>query len=564
MKRSLFTLTVVASLVACGGGGGGSSGGSNNSGNPPAAAQTGVFLDNAVAGIGYRTATQRGITTTLGEYKYLPGETVTFFIGDLELPPVPAKGVVTPADIAAAAHSSDSAAADITKTNILRLLQTLDSDGKPDNGIQIESATTEKFTGDNLPDITSEDFEDNPNWNELVGKPLVSEDDAIAHFERTLRAQLLGSWIFSEGAGKRNVLTFIDAERYIIIHEHDDGESQREGTVEYGTYEWDLEEDELLVRLIGESDEHGGLYSTENAVSGTVTHRMTLDGATLTLGTPSDGEAKFTRVASTTNSFVGAWAMTETYDGDDDNLNVLTFLSSTEYVIAHTNNMEDYTGVENLKLSGEFGTYQLTGRTFQVLGATVDTDGQGGLFNRENEEDQINETLDITPWGDLRFTDDNEGTFSFLRLGSFAAELQDYDSSSPLGIIFATRDASGFNAGYIGGKRFDAEVSFFGDDGSATFTLDFNNNLLEDSPGSGTLTHSATDEESETFDFTWTINSTGAVIVEFTADDESFTMTIAKLVGENTDTKSKILLSLVSEVENSLWESTLTVVPSET
>ncbi len=62
---------------------------------------------------------------TEGEYDYVDGETVTFFIGDLEFPLV-AAGVVTPLSIANTQDTSNS-----TVVNMIRLLQTQIKMGTP-------------------------------------------------------------------------------------------------------------------------------------------------------------------------------------------------------------------------------------------------------------------------------------------------------------------------------------------------------------------------------------------------------------------------------------------------
>ena len=74
--------------------------------NPGPSPATGVFLDSPVINIGYRTDTLEGITSSLGEYEYLPGETVTCFIVNLEFPHVQASGKVTALDIAGTAITS--------------------------------------------------------------------------------------------------------------------------------------------------------------------------------------------------------------------------------------------------------------------------------------------------------------------------------------------------------------------------------------------------------------------------------------------------------------------------
>lgn len=532
-----------------------SSGSSSSQGTP----LTGVFVDSAVAGIGYRTASHHGVTSPLGEYLYQPGETVTFFIGNLELPPVPAKGVVTPADIAQAAHDDDAAVA-ITQTNILQILQTLDKDGNPANGIQIPASAAEQFRGDDLPSVTEESFDTAivaylPDETTLVG-----EEAANAHFNATLRLQLVGSWIYDEsngtGPSKRNVLSFIDISHYVIIHEHDDEDSQLAGTVEFGSYELDLEQNKLHVRVIEQSDEYGGLYDEDAAEDGVVTHTIALDGTTLTLGTPLDGQAVFTRVSSATNPRVGGWANVEEVDDGYLSINVMTYLSDSEYVIAHTNNEEAYVGEEVRKLSGEFGTYSLEGGVFQVLGATVDTDGDGGLYNKEDPSDQANETLEITPWGDLIFTDDNEGSFALARLGNFAADLRDYDEEGALGTISAIRDSVGFTTQQIAGKQFDATLPL-ADGGESVFAFSFNSDVNDDGEASGVIVASQEGEEDVTVDIRWTLNSAGTLIATFDDDGESFTLALGKLLDNTADEEYRVLLSLESEEESSLWETKL-------
>lgn len=59
----------------------------------------GRLIPFPVGGIGYRTATQRGHTTSRGEFCFLPGERITFFIGAVEFPATTASAAVTPYDL---------------------------------------------------------------------------------------------------------------------------------------------------------------------------------------------------------------------------------------------------------------------------------------------------------------------------------------------------------------------------------------------------------------------------------------------------------------------------------
>jgi pectate lyase len=147
---------------------------------------TGVFLDAAVANIGYRTDTQTGVTNNSGEFKYRAGELITFFIGDLEFPSIFAKGIITPMDIA-----NTDALDDNRVINILRLLQSLDKDGDPSNGIEITAAA---IAAGAVLDFTlpPEEFAQLPAVKELLqasgsaNEELIPVEQALAHFITTL------------------------------------------------------------------------------------------------------------------------------------------------------------------------------------------------------------------------------------------------------------------------------------------------------------------------------------------------------------------------------------------
>ena len=94
-----------------------------------------TFIDAAVSGAGYGTATQTGTTAADGGFNYRPGESVTFSVGGVRLPSVAvAGGVVTPIDMGA-----DGTATDPATLNIARFIQALDTDNNPDNGIVINA-----------------------------------------------------------------------------------------------------------------------------------------------------------------------------------------------------------------------------------------------------------------------------------------------------------------------------------------------------------------------------------------------------------------------------------------
>ncbi|MGM0563813.1 MAG: hypothetical protein ACQES2_05730 [Pseudomonadota bacterium] len=186
----LFKATLIGLLVILSGCGGGGSSSANEETQPEdknqESSETGVFLDSAVGNIGYRTETFDGFTNALGEYEYLDGESIIFYIGSLELPSATAASIVTPLDLAGTQDTSNDVV-----VNVSRLLQTLDEDGNPDNGITIsESAVNAASQVDfSLP---VEDFETSGAVQNLVansGSPnttLIPVNDAIEHLESTL------------------------------------------------------------------------------------------------------------------------------------------------------------------------------------------------------------------------------------------------------------------------------------------------------------------------------------------------------------------------------------------
>ncbi len=195
--RQLCLTLLCLGIAACGGGGSSdtpvvsepppdeSAPPSDDSGPSPA---TGVFLDSPVINIGYRTETLEGVTSSLGEYEYLPGETVTFSIGDLEFPPVQASGTVTALDLVGTADTSDP-----TVVNMIRLLQTLDQDGNPENGITISDTAKSTATQVDF-GLAETDFSSSSAVTNLIMNAgqdntvieLVDRQDAIDHFTRTV------------------------------------------------------------------------------------------------------------------------------------------------------------------------------------------------------------------------------------------------------------------------------------------------------------------------------------------------------------------------------------------
>lgn len=178
-------LCLAAVLSACGGG----SGSATTETNPPGPSimSKGVFVDSPVSGLGYVTNTQSGTTSPNGEFSYVTGENITFSIGRIEFPTIFANATLTPLDVARTTDIDNQMV-----SNILVLLQSLDVDGNPDNGISISPAATAAATSNISFDVTPAAFAANTTVNLLLansGSPnrtLISAATAKAHFLKTL------------------------------------------------------------------------------------------------------------------------------------------------------------------------------------------------------------------------------------------------------------------------------------------------------------------------------------------------------------------------------------------
>ena len=186
-KQTWLTAGLLLTLTACGGGG------DSTTTTATETVSTGAFIDSAVEGLQYETATRSGTTNSLGEYDYLAGETVTFSIGGIVLGSAIAGSVVTPLSLVPDATNATNPMV----TNIVRLLLSLDSDGDPDNGIFISSEVT-TAANDLAVDFSVADLSADDGiislLNNLPTLRLVSESVAQNHFNLTLAIKAKSTW----------------------------------------------------------------------------------------------------------------------------------------------------------------------------------------------------------------------------------------------------------------------------------------------------------------------------------------------------------------------------------
>jgi hypothetical protein len=152
----------------------------------------GVFYDSPVQGLEYETQTLSGMTSEKGEFRYRPGETVTFSVGGLVLGSAPGGERVTPADLAIEVGGDVKKIKNQKVTNIARFLQSLDEDGNVENGITITDETrniVKQYRYKINFDQNEAAFTADPNVNALfakLNKKLCTGAQARNHLRRTL------------------------------------------------------------------------------------------------------------------------------------------------------------------------------------------------------------------------------------------------------------------------------------------------------------------------------------------------------------------------------------------
>ena len=170
MNRRVMAAAVSLALAACGGGGGGG-GGSPTS-------LVGTFRRTG-RGVEFESASGKGITDSGGNFIYRDGETVSFRIGALALGAAkPQDRRVSPLELVGTANTSDARV-----IRMLRTLQSLDSDGDPENGIQISEAVRQTLARHDRLDLTSAATTD-LQVTALIGEYKVSGERGPEHFER--------------------------------------------------------------------------------------------------------------------------------------------------------------------------------------------------------------------------------------------------------------------------------------------------------------------------------------------------------------------------------------------
>ena len=169
MRKVLLSMSLVL-LAGCGGGGGGSSSSVSTS--------TGKFIDSAVAGLSYTTASQSGTTDANGSFQYKSGETVNFKLYGQQILDVPGHSTLTPFDTSNTSLNVDYS------INLIRFLMALDTDSNPNNGITLPvfNGTLTINFNQNFSNFETDTTVINFLTTHANGRNLPSIQTAITHF----------------------------------------------------------------------------------------------------------------------------------------------------------------------------------------------------------------------------------------------------------------------------------------------------------------------------------------------------------------------------------------------
>ena len=229
---SLHCCLILLALAACGGGGGGGGGAGVGSGGAAVNAasvsglSTGRLIDSSVEGVTYTVTTKdgqtiTGVTDASGTFKYVDGEKVIFSIGDIVFPATQGDSVITPLTMAQGGTGP-------VATNVAFLLQSLDFDLDPSNGITINPQVAQLKAiaafGSSKIDWTQDSgsFANNAQVKALItqakvlnpdnsnpaipAKPPITPETAVKHLNDTLFGSLDTQFVQPEGCAESHGL----------------------------------------------------------------------------------------------------------------------------------------------------------------------------------------------------------------------------------------------------------------------------------------------------------------------------------------------------------------------
>lgn len=377
------TVGLAAALLACGSSSSSSGGGKKNNNTQTV---TGVLSDSPVNGVSYATSSGKtGVTQNGGKFDYTLGDTVTFTLGEFVIgsyKPTHADETVTPVELTKAIP--DTTQRDYALTNLLVLLQSLDTDGDPSNGIDIDPAVLLTEGSLTLTDDPAT-FAANPALIAALpeGSSVVSPEDANEHFNAQRAKDLAGIYYASDF----HAVLRINSDGGYTVGQlvEDDGAVG----IEVGNLNWDFKTGEVInvevsldtqTNLDGETEGVAGLDSAEGLFfKPTQTQLLITDG---------DEDFVFKRFTPATGSgIVGAWAAKHDLDSPQTSLHTQQFIffDNGKYVMLDPLGDEEPEEESCSSPGVEAGHYTVNAGNINLSNLMVDTNGCGGLHDFYDE-----------------------------------------------------------------------------------------------------------------------------------------------------------------------------------
>lgn len=171
-KKTMLAVSVglVFSMSGCGGGG------SSDSTPQAIVTGTGYYVDSAVNGVKTKCGAKEGTTGADGKFTFEVGKGCTFFLGDIKLRDID-KDIL-----------KDGVTVYETNKYTTQVLQSLDSDGNPTNGITISDEFVTALKTANITTLPTNEAETTAMLAviDTAGGTIVTQTDAQSHAIKTL------------------------------------------------------------------------------------------------------------------------------------------------------------------------------------------------------------------------------------------------------------------------------------------------------------------------------------------------------------------------------------------
>ena len=444
-NKTAWSLFLILFLSACGGGGGGSSDDDSDNDSDDdsyhvTSVQTGQVIDAPISNLRYRTATRSGVTDSSGRFTYLPGETVTFSIGNIDFPSVAGSSLLTPLDMVDSTDTTDEHV-----SNIIRFLQSVDEDGNTSNGISIPEAMHSAAVTNIDFERSEAAFETDTEVTSLMSSyshnsgTLISSGTARSHFEGQLGTYSMqygpavGAWTEDSGSGNTNELSlylFLQTGLYFHVQIDSDQPLLATNGLEFGQYAADNTNSVVYqTRNLYDENSTAGLtnsltyaQATSTGTGNYITYvSPSNDALVLTTDVYSSGvstsssNASFTRISSLSSTIVGAWVQhrfnkTGITRRTENDTYAYVFLANNEYVKIDIDDDSHHNDLDG----AEWGTYSWDSAN-QLITLT-----EFSGYNNDDDNSEI-ETYTITINSDtLKLTerdddDDDDEVSVFIR-----------------------------------------------------------------------------------------------------------------------------------------------------